>query len=80
MRGLFGLVGIVVALAIVGLVARKQMAVSGLVQSTTQVHADVPAYAASSPTNMVQQSQQLQQQVKKAVDAAMQERPVPDDK
>lgn len=87
MRGLFGLVGLLVSLAIVGLLVRKQMTVAPL--PAPEVHA--PADASSGvaepavPTapvsgNAVQQSQQVAQQVKQALEAAMQARPMPDDK
>ncbi len=80
MRGLFGLVGLLVALAVVGLVIRQQMAASKLTTATMAVQAGLPQGAASTSGNVVQQSQQVQQQVKQAVDAAMQPRPMPDDK
>jgi hypothetical protein len=80
MRGLFGLVGLLVALAVVGLVVRQQMAASKLTAATMEAQAGLPQGAASAAGNVVQQSQQIQQQVKQAVDAAMQPRPMPDDK
>lgn len=80
MRGLFGLVGLLAALAVVGLVVRQQMSASRLTGTRVQVQVDAPAVAASATGNVVEQSQQVQQQLKQAVDAAMQARPMPDDK
>ena len=71
MRGLFGLVGLLLVLVIVGLLVRKQMAPAVTDAPGLVIPAGTPA----------QQSQQTQQQVKQALDAAMQQtRPVPDDK
>ena len=76
MRGLFGLVGLLVALGVVGLVVRKQMAAVQTPLPASQTPASGAASAAPEPGNATQQSQQ----VKQAVDAAMQARPMPDDK
>ena len=79
MRGVFGMVGLVVALAIVGVLAKKQLASTRSVVPSLQVPgaASVPA-----PTGTVrEQSQQVQQQYKQALEAAMQQaRPLPDEK
>lgn len=80
MRGLFGLVGLLVALGVVGLVVRKQMAAVQTPLPALQTPANGAASASPEPGNATQQSQQVQQQVKQAVDAAMQARPMPDDK
>ncbi len=94
MRGLFGLVGLLVSLAIVGLLVRKQMTVASppapvlhapavASSGSSESAASVPAAsvpAASVPGNAAQQSQQAVQQVKQALEAAMQARPMPDDK
>ena len=87
MRGVFGLVGLVVALAIVaialmaGLQATKQLAstrtpVPSLQQPAASSGAGTPA-----PTGTVrEQSQQVQQQVKQQMEGLMQQaRPMPDD-
>ena len=73
MRAMFGLAGLVVALAIVGLLAKKQLAA---------VQAPVPALqGASAPAGTVrEQSQQVQQQVKQQMEGLMQQaRPMPED-
>ena len=80
MRGLFGLVGLLVALAAVGLVVRKQMAVVRAPVPALKTPADGAVGAPPTPANAAQQGPQIQEQVKAAVDAAMQPRPKPDDK
>jgi hypothetical protein len=69
MRALFGIVSLVVVLAIVGILAKKHLGA----QST--------ALPTANPTaTPQQQSQQIQQQVKQSVEAAMQQaRPMPED-
>jgi hypothetical protein len=84
MRGWFGLVGLLVALSIVGWVVRKQMTALRAPLPTLQVPADASNGSTPSvpptPGNVAAQSQQIQQQVKQAMEAAMQARPMPDDK
>jgi len=71
MRSL-GLVGLVLALVIVGLLVKKQM--SSLVPATAPAAPGAPAQ------NVREQSLQIQQQVRQSVEAAMQQpRPLPDD-
>ena len=79
MRGVFGVVGLVVALAIVGVLAKKQLASTQAVVPSLQVPGAAPVPA---PTGTVrEQSQQVQQQYKQALEAAMQQaRPMPDEK
>ena len=64
---MLGLVGLVIALLVVGLLAKKQ---------TGSVVAPASANAPSTPA----QGRQLQQDIQKSLDAAMQPRPMPDDK
>ena len=79
MRAIFGVLGLVVALGIVGWLAKTQLA------STRQA---IPSIAlpgvepVNAPAATVRdQSQQMQQQIKQSVEAAMQQaRPMPDDK
>lgn len=80
MRGLFGLVGLLVALGVVGLLVRKQMAAVQMPVPVLQAPAEGAVNASPTTGNAAQQSQQIQQQVKAAVDAAMQPRPMPEDK
>ena len=75
MRGMFGLIGLVIVLALVGLLAKKQL---------TATQAPVPALQVPgqpAPTGNVRaQSQQIQQQVQQQMDSLMQQpRPMPDD-
>lgn len=62
---MLGLVGLVIALLVVGLLMKKQT--GSLV---------APASAPLAPA----QGRQLQQDIQKSLDAAMQPRPMPDDK
>ena len=74
MRGVFGVIGLLLALAIVGVLAKKNLSAVTTVPP--------PAGMASAPTGATvqQQSQLLQQQVKQSVDNAMQQaRPMPAD-
>ncbi len=70
MKGAFGLVGLLLAMAMVGVLVKRQMASTGL------------SAPASEPRGTVrEQSQHIQQQYKQAVEEAMQKpRDVPDDK
>jgi hypothetical protein len=67
MKAVFGILGLLVVLAIVGVLAKKQLS----------------TVAASPGVSPQQQSQQIQQQVKQSVEASMQQeqaRQVPDEK
>ena len=74
----FGLLGLVLALVIVGLIAKKQ-----LTTAVVPALPSVPGAAAPAPgearADVRTQSQQVQQQVKDALDAAAQARKMPDD-
>jgi uncharacterized membrane protein YjjB (DUF3815 family) len=80
MKGIFGLVGLLVALAIVGVVVKKQLDTSS--QRVPALAPAVPGGAASAPATTVrEQSQQVQQQYKQAVEGLMQQpRPMQDEK
>ena len=73
MRFFFGLIGLVVVLAIVGTVVKQQLASQKAVVPALQVP------GAPAPTgNVREQSQQIQQQYKQALDTALQQpRPEP---
>ncbi|KQO12584.1 hypothetical protein ASF11_16365 [Acidovorax sp. Leaf76] len=78
MRGLFGLVGLVVVLAIVGIVARKQLSATRAPAAAVQ-QAPGPGVGASVPVinptgNVREQSQQVQQQVQQQLDDIMKQR------
>lgn len=69
MRALFGIVSLLVVVAIVGVLAKKQLGGTSAV---------VPE--AEPGTTPQQQSQQVQQQIQQSVEGAMQQaRPMPDD-
>jgi H+/gluconate symporter-like permease len=83
MRIVFGLIGLVVVLAIVATLAKKQLGsvseikvplVTGTASGTAPPTVDPNA-------SLQQQSQQIQQQYKQAIEGALQQsRPMPDDK
>ncbi len=78
MRMAFGLVGLVVVLAIVGVLAKKQLAGVNQIK-VPAAGAEIAAPVVDPNTSVKAQSQQIQQQVKQAVDTAMQQaRPVDD--
>ncbi|MEB0055827.1 MULTISPECIES: hypothetical protein [unclassified Variovorax] len=79
---IFGLVGLLVALVIVGLLAKKQLApiAAPTLPATTSVPGAPAPAAGTAPANAREQSQQMQQQYKQAIDAAMQpQRKMPED-
>lgn len=69
MRAIFGIVSLLIVLAIVGVLAKKQLgATASVVPGTTP---------AATPQ---QQSQQVQQQIKQTVESTLQQaRPMPED-
>ena len=78
MRGLFGLVGLVVALAIVGIIAKKQLSTTRAPAAALQ-QAPIAGTGASAPVinptgNVREQSQQVQQQVQQQLDDIMKQR------
>ncbi|HEY9208443.1 hypothetical protein [Acidovorax sp.] len=81
MRAVFGWVGLVVALAIVGVLAKKQLAATRTPVPSLQLPAEPGGAAAPAPAGTVRaQSQQVQQQVRQQVEGLMQQaRPMPDD-
>ena len=85
MRAVFSLLGLVLALLVVGLLAKKQLtSVTRPVAPVAASNTMTPAASAPvlNPSGVYTQAQgeQLQQQVKQAVEAAMQQpRPMPDD-
>ncbi len=71
MRAIFSIVSLLVVLAIVGILAKKQLG--------SQVVATPPAAGMPAGATPQAQSQQAQQQVKQAVEGVMQARPMPTD-
>ncbi len=79
MRIGFGLIGLLVALAIVAVLAKKQMGATRMAAPPAVQGLPAPADAAA-PATVRAQSQQMQQQVKQQMDALMQQpRPMPED-
>jgi uncharacterized membrane protein len=74
MRAVFSIVGLLVVLATVGLLVKKQLGT----QVASPPAAGMPAAGGATPQ---EQSRQVQQQVKQSVENMMQQpRPLPDDK
>jgi hypothetical protein len=79
MRAIFGLLGLVLVLGIVGWLATTQLAFNRQVIPSLTVPGTAPASAPAA--NVREQSQQIQQQIKQSLEATMQQaRPMPDDK
>jgi hypothetical protein len=81
MRAIFSILSLLVVVALVGMLAKKQL------HAVSDIHPAVPANTPGSlPTTapeatVQQQSLQVQQQVKRSVEESLQQtRPVPDDK
>ena len=78
MRTGFGLIGLLLALALVAVLVKKQMGATRVAVPPAVQGLPAPAEGAASTVRA--QSQQVQQQVKEAMDAAMQQqRAMPDD-
>ncbi len=86
MRAAFGLVGLVVALGIVAVLAKKQLSSVNAIQVPQPAGVSGAATGAAMPAvdpnaTVKEQSQQIQQQYKQAVEGALQQaRPMPEDK
>jgi hypothetical protein len=85
MRAIFGVLSLLLVLAVVGLLVKKQLASTQQTIPALTLPAPAPAGAEPAPAKLVgtvqEQSQQIQQQYKQAIDSAMQQaRPVPDEK
>lgn len=73
MRTIFGVLGLLIALAIVAVLAKKQMG------ALTVAPTGMPGVPASA--TLPQQSKQIQQNVKQSVESTLQQaRPMPDEK
>jgi hypothetical protein len=81
MRAIFGVLGLLVVLAMVGLLVKKQLVSAQQVVPGLQVPDAVNKASDKADSTVRQQSQQIQQQYKQALESAMQQaRPMPDDK
>lgn len=66
MRMIFSLVGLLIVVAIVGLIAKKQLS------AVVTLPASAVTSTTATPANIVEQNKQMQTQVKEQLDAAMQ--------
>ena len=83
MKGIFGLLGLLLCLAIVAVLVKKQLASTQQIVPALQVPTatDSQGSASAPATTVREQSQQLQQQYKQALEGALQQpRAVPDEK
>ena len=81
MRGLFGIVGMLITLAIVGVLAKKNLSSLSGAPTPAAASAGVALPTTTPGATVKEQSQQIQQQVKSQVEAAVQQAPrdVPED-
>ena len=82
MRMIFGVLSLLIVLLLVGLLAKKQLGATSTIKlPATPDAAQLVLPAASAGGNAQQQTQQIEQQFKASVEAAVQQaRPMPDDK
>lgn len=85
MRMVFGILGLVITLAIVGMLTKKQLSAVNAIQVPTVSGSSGSAAdgntAGPNAATVQQQAVQIQQQYKAAAEAALQQtRPMPDDK
>ncbi len=69
MRGVFGFLGLVLVLAVVGVLVRKQLSVVAVPTATTAT----PGETAVAPGNAAEQSRRIQEQIKKDLEKALQQ-------
>lgn len=82
MRMVFGILGLVITLAIVGMLAKKQLgAVNAIQVPSVSGNAADGNMATPNAATVQQQAEQIQQRYKAAAEAALQQtRPMPEDK
>ncbi len=79
MRAIFSILSLLIVLAIVGVLAKKQLSPAPVKVAPTDSSVTLPAVPVD--TTPQQQSQQIQQQVRQSVENALQQaRPLPEDK
>ena len=78
MRAIFSILSLVIVVAVVGLLAKKQLSPVSGAAITLPADSGVVLPATTPGATPQQQSQQIQEQVKKSLDAAVQQRAVPD--
>jgi hypothetical protein len=81
MRAIFGILSLLVVVAVVGMLAKKQLHSVADIQPIPQDGRPSTLPTTAPGATVQQQSLQIQQQVKKSVEESMQQtRPVPEDK
>lgn len=81
MKAIFGVLSLLIVLAVVGTLVKKQITGVAPISVAPQQAGQVADPASAPHGNAQQQSQQIQQQVRQSLDAAMQQaRPIPEDK
>ncbi|MDI1273955.1 hypothetical protein [Polaromonas sp.] len=79
MRAIFGVLSLLVVVAIIGVLAKKQLSPAPVKVAPADAGLALPAPAAGATPQ--QQSQQIQNQVRQSIESAMQQaRPMPEDK
>lgn len=80
MKAIFGVLSLLIVVAVVGTLVKKQLAEVSTIHMTPQETSPMAAPASAPGGQVRQQSQQIQQQVKQSIEASMQQaRPVPED-
>ena len=81
MRTILGVLSLLLVVAVMGVLAKKQLSATTSVRLPAASAAPAPAGNVGADATLPRQSQQLQQQIKQSVEATMQQtRPEPDDK
>lgn len=81
MRSILGILSLLIVLAVVGVLAKKQLSTVTASPSAAPSDSGVVLPTTTPGASPQQQSQEIQQQVKQSLEAAMQQaRPMPDDK
>ena len=81
MRAIFGVLSLLMVVAIIGVLAKKQISPAPVKLAPADAGLAVPAPAAGATATPQQQSQQIQNQVRQSIENTMQQaRPMPEDK
>jgi hypothetical protein len=79
MRAIFGVLSLLIVVAIIGVLAKKQLSPAPVKLAPADAGLALPALAADATPQ--QQSQQIQNQVRQSIENTMQQaRPMPEDK
>ncbi len=81
MRAIFGVLSLLMVVAIIGVLAKKQLSPAPVKVAPADAGLAVPAPAAAAGATPQQQSQQIQNQMRQSIDNTLQQaRPMPEDK